>query len=137
MKKLTLLQNYTHFTTPWQKFIITHITFYQNTHKYYKFWHVWQDGPQWDLRISPSNNALYLLCDATVPWGVICYEILVICDIIFVICDKCLLFVIKSLFNFFLFISTDDMYSITNDIYFTTNNAPRDGPQPWGDERIS
>ena len=35
--KLTLLQNYTHFTTLNRHFIKIHTIFYQNIHKYYNF----------------------------------------------------------------------------------------------------
>ena len=38
----------------WQTFIKTHIIFYQNTHKYYKFWHVWWDDPTAGPKNFPS-----------------------------------------------------------------------------------
>ena len=33
------------FYNTWQTFIKIQATFYQNTNKYYKFWHVWWDSP--------------------------------------------------------------------------------------------
>ena len=54
--KLTLLQNYIHFTTPDRHFMKTHITFYQNTHKYYNFWYLRWDGPT----AGPKNFPLHL-----------------------------------------------------------------------------
>ena len=44
------------FYNTWQTFIKTPITFYQNTHKYYKFWHIWRDGPVAGLKNFPCTS---------------------------------------------------------------------------------
>ena len=54
--KINFTTNYTHFTTLDIHFIKTHITFYQNTHKYYNFLHLLRDGPAAGPKNFPSNE---------------------------------------------------------------------------------
>ena len=56
MIKLILLQNYTHLITPDKHFIKIHTTFYQNTCKYYNFWHLRRDGPTAGPKNFPSKQ---------------------------------------------------------------------------------
>jgi hypothetical protein len=56
--KINFTTNYTHFTIPDIYFIKTHTTFYQNTHKYYNFLHLWRDGPAAEPKNFPYSDII-------------------------------------------------------------------------------